>query len=175
MNSETSRKMHKQFLAGMLALVALAACSSGPALEEEDSTAISAVRARNASLRKCSLPPLATPLATAQACAEWFVARNGFLSDSLKDTTAVARDGVEQKLTMAQVLYSRHKTVTPKATLACNSGGRTAYTVAFAIPGDSIMQIGRTVTMDSAFAHLRVERLPFKLLRASADPNCHKV
>jgi hypothetical protein len=109
-------------------------------------------------------------------CAEWFVSRNGYTDlPPVADSAQLAHESIELAQPAAALVAARRNTLARRAALVCAGAKRAAgYTVAFLAPGDTTAGSGRAVTMDTAFADLRVEHvgfLPRVALRDTAS--CH--
>ena len=122
-------------------------------------------------VRRCGLThPLGESRdATAVRCAEWFIARNGYIDRPVTDTAAMAPESIELGHSPLGWLAARHNTLAPRAVVVCRGAKRgPGFTVGFLRPG-SDTTVGRAVTMDTMFQALRVEHVDFSVARARAD------
>jgi hypothetical protein len=97
----------------------------------------------------------------AVCCAEWFVERQGYTSDSSRmDTSFVVSEGIEWAQSKREWLWHRRSALEPRAIGVCvERDGR--YDVAFW--GTRTSGSGRGVSMDSSFGSLRVHHADFKI------------
>ena len=123
-------------------------------------------------VRRCALStaPSGDAEDRAVACAEWFVARNGYTDASPADSAELAGEFIEYAPTVAKLLASRRNTLSRHAAVVCRGAPYgPGYTVGFAAPDTREVDEGRAVTMDSTFAGLKVEHQGYRLNVALAD------
>ena len=116
----------------------------------------------------CVLPvsPLGSARDTAVACAEEFVARNGYtdLAPTV-DSSTVAYESLEFSVNVAARLAGPTSSLERRAVGICDGAGRgPGYTVVFRPPGPAeAEQWARAVTMTLAFTDLRMQHRNFRI------------
>ena len=93
----------------------------------------------------------------AVACAEWFIARQGYTSsEATDDTMEIASEGIELESDPAKLLAARKNTLQSRAFIVCTRPD--GYDVGF-----RYIDAGgaRGVSMDDQFGSLRVEHADF--------------
>lgn len=152
-------------LPAILGLAVIACHSRDSSLDERASRAVAD------SLQHCGLTmPASLPRdSVAVRCAEAFVARNGYTDLPVRDTTSIAHEFIEVGPTPAELLKHRQNSLARKSVVLChNRRDQPGFTVGFVAPADTIMNVGRAVSMDSSFREPRMEH-PVYLPRAAAQ------
>jgi hypothetical protein len=156
-------------------LLALGACAGAP---ERDSASVAQLVASELlplmgrDRRRCDVRSVASlpPESLAVRCAESFVVRNGYTDVPPPDTSEMVGESLEFRLSARDKLADRQGTLRRRAVVFCRGDrGRPGYTIGFAAPGDSVMELGRAVTMDTLFGSLVVQHQMFVVARALRD------
>ena len=93
-------------------------------------------------------------------CAEYFVARQGYIEQpGLADTTVIVPEGIERGASKVEWLSRRRSTLRPRAAGVCIDPGDKRYTVVFVYANGAG---ARGVTLDRAFGSLRVQHQDFR-------------
>lgn len=109
-----------------------------------------------ADLRACAVPMTArTPEAQAVACAEEFIARNGYTDTEPGDRTRFVSESVERG-SAEETLGTRRGSLESRATVVCADSAGDAYTVVFRRQRSS-QTSARAVTMTARFDEIRVQ------------------
>lgn len=140
----------------LLLMMALPACRSARAADD----------ARLApDVRACRVPRAAESTAPrhAVACAEDFIARNGYTSAAVADTTQLASESIEYAQSAAELVRLRQGGLQPRAFGVCEMEGGSEFTVVFLYARGSEHENGRAVTMSGGFDRLRVQHRDFIL------------
>ena len=116
--------------------------------------------ADEARVRRCpaSVPPAGDPLDRAAACAEAFVARNGYTTAVSVPPDELALEPGEVGHTPAEVLAARRGSLAPRARVVCALRGDTSvgYKVAFTLLNMPTRRRIVTVEMNAEHSHLTV-------------------
>lgn len=132
-----------------------------------------AVLVESADARRCEVnSQSATPYEQAVRCAERFVERNGYTTRAATNNGIWAPEAGEEGKSITEIRARRRGTLRREAIVVCrgtDERGRETYAVGFAGSGDPPSPSGRAVTMDSAFADLRMRPGSFPLITALGD------
>ncbi|MFN8575118.1 MAG: hypothetical protein U0132_23900 [Gemmatimonadaceae bacterium] len=160
--------MTRPFLLALACLIILA-CHSRDAATN-NGHAVSADSSRFCGL---TIPASLPRDSIAVRCAEAFVARNGYTDVPVQDTGAIAHEFIEPGATPREVLsYRRHSLGSRGVTLCHDRREQPGFTVGFAAPADTVMQVGRAVTMDSSFRGVKMEHQTYLPRAAAATVGC---
>ncbi len=113
-------------------------------------------------LRRCAVAREAAEPADMYAvrCAEYFVARQGYIEQpGLADTTVIVPEGIEWGASKMEWLSRRRSTLRPRAAGICTDPGDKRYTVVFLYANGAG---ARGVSLDRAFGSLRVQHQDFR-------------
>jgi len=113
-------------------------------------------------LRRCAVAREAAEPGDMYAvrCAEYFVARQGYIEQpGLADTTVIVPEGIEWGASRGEWLSRRRSTLRARAAGVCIDPGDQRYTVVFLYANGAG---ARGVTLDRAFGSLRVQHQDFR-------------
>ena len=161
-------------LGGAWVLLLVAGCRMPARSMEEPAAVAVAELDPSGEPRRCgiSLASGTTAEEHAVRCAEWFVSRNGYTLLRPADPARVAREPLDSALSVDALLARRRGTLDPRAVAVCRTppdGTGFAFMVGFAYRAEYPPPNGRAVTMDSAFADLRMQHRGISLISALGD------